>query len=317
MGVKNYYSVNGEILAERAGTGARTDYLRDALGSITGTSDSAGAIINTYRHKPFGALLAKTGVGADPNFLWNGSSGYKSTNLSHSSHYVRARHYADEDGRWTTLDPLWPDQLSYAYVGSNPVNGIDFSGLEYWDYYCKPKCCCSVTNFSSIPTLVNNPPTRVGMDINSSASMHNILTKGKSGGQCKLVWREKSNLPYSQGGQIVPIPINMWFDVADYSSQLGQPTDTFVLPEGCPEKTAGYWKDLDPVGVGWTRNPAATLTKKLCIRIELTDGCSGQVLVKMHMFKLVLRNGVVISRYPTKKPPESAPADMANYCKYP
>jgi|GEM_PF-6459866 len=129
MGVTNYYSVEGDIQAERAGTGARTDYLCDALGSVTGTSDSSGAVVNTYRHKPYGTQLAKAGAGADPNFQWVGTSGYRMTSLSHSSHYVRARHYAQEHGTWTTVDPLWPNQLPYSYAYGNPVTVIDFAGL--------------------------------------------------------------------------------------------------------------------------------------------------------------------------------------------
>ena len=40
MAVTNYYSVNGQIIGEAA-NGVRTDYLMDALGSVTGTVNSA------------------------------------------------------------------------------------------------------------------------------------------------------------------------------------------------------------------------------------------------------------------------------------
>jgi len=60
---KSYYSVGGEIIGEKSG-GVRTDYLTDALGSVTATVDQAGSVINRYTYKPYGALLAKTGVGA-------------------------------------------------------------------------------------------------------------------------------------------------------------------------------------------------------------------------------------------------------------
>jgi len=130
VGVTNYYSVDGEIYGERAGTGARTDYQRDALGSVTGTTDSAGAVVNTYRHKPYGSQLAKTGTGPDPKFLWVGTIGARETGLAHSSHYIRARHYAQEEGNWTTVDPLWPREPAYGYVNSSPANFIDPQGLQ-------------------------------------------------------------------------------------------------------------------------------------------------------------------------------------------
>ena len=38
------------------------------------TSDHSSAqVINTYRYKPFGDLLSKTGTGADPAFGWVGT----------------------------------------------------------------------------------------------------------------------------------------------------------------------------------------------------------------------------------------------------
>ena len=53
------------------------DYLTDALGSVTATVDQSGTVQNTYRYKPYGDLLAKTGTGNDPKFLWVGSQGYR------------------------------------------------------------------------------------------------------------------------------------------------------------------------------------------------------------------------------------------------
>ncbi len=66
MGVTNNYSLNGQIIGEKTTGGTRTDYLRDALGSVVGTVNQSAQVVNTYRHKPYGAQLAKTGVGADP-----------------------------------------------------------------------------------------------------------------------------------------------------------------------------------------------------------------------------------------------------------
>jgi len=129
MGVTNYYSIGGEIIGERAGTGARTDYLRDALGSVTGTTDSSGAVVNTYRYKPYGAELARTGVGADPKYRWVGTAGYRASGLSHISHYIGLRHYAYPEGRWTTLEPIAFVAANYLYSLNNPTTIIDPTGL--------------------------------------------------------------------------------------------------------------------------------------------------------------------------------------------
>ena len=81
MPVTNYHTVNGQIIGETT-AGVRTDYMVDALGSVTGTVNQSGQVVNTYRYKPYGALLAKTGTGADPKMGWVGSRGYRATGRS-------------------------------------------------------------------------------------------------------------------------------------------------------------------------------------------------------------------------------------------
>jgi hypothetical protein len=59
MPVTEYHTVNGRIIGETTG-GVQTDYIRDALGSVTATADSSANVVNTYVYKPYGALLART-----------------------------------------------------------------------------------------------------------------------------------------------------------------------------------------------------------------------------------------------------------------
>jgi RHS repeat-associated protein len=129
VAITNYYTVNGEIIGEKVGAGARIDYLTDALGSVTATRDQSGAIVNTYRYKPYGGRLAKTGTGADPSFQHVGGGGYRQTGNKYSDVYIRARHYDDATGRWSTKDPLWPHESMYGYCLSSPVRCTDRSGL--------------------------------------------------------------------------------------------------------------------------------------------------------------------------------------------
>jgi len=129
MPVKNYVNINGRAVAEHTG-GVRTSYLTDALGSITATVNSSQAVVNTYRWKPFGERLAKTGAGADPTLGWVGAYGYRRTQRSRSEYYMLARHYDSIGGRWTTVDPLWPEELAYLYCGTNPIARLDPSGLQ-------------------------------------------------------------------------------------------------------------------------------------------------------------------------------------------
>lgn len=128
MAVTNYYSLDDGMIGEETG-GTRRDYLTDALGSVTATVTSAGAIENTYRYKPYGETLAKTGVGSDPKFLWVGKWGYRAGSSS-GSFYVRARTYFVLAGRWTSLDPIQSGYNWYGYCENDSVNAVDPKGLE-------------------------------------------------------------------------------------------------------------------------------------------------------------------------------------------
>ena len=127
MGVTSYYSFGGEIIGEETG-GVRRDYLTDALGSVTATVTNAGVVENTYRYKPYGEQLAKTGVGSDPRFLWGGVWGYDNKNI----YYIRARHYNRVNGIWMSHDPaeIIGCINYYSYVMQSPVTYVDDSGMQ-------------------------------------------------------------------------------------------------------------------------------------------------------------------------------------------
>jgi hypothetical protein len=58
MPTTSYFSINGELIGEKVGAAARTDYLTDALGGVTATLNQSGAVVNTYRYKPYGGQRA-------------------------------------------------------------------------------------------------------------------------------------------------------------------------------------------------------------------------------------------------------------------
>jgi hypothetical protein len=142
MSTTYYHTIDGSILGQTT-AGVRTDYMTDALGSVTGTTVS-GTVENTYRYMPFGTLLAKTGTSSDPTFLWIGSQGYRATQRSYSDYYVRLRHVAAISGTWTSLDKFWPFESGWAYASNNPTVSIDPTGAltatpvnaDSWQVYC-------------------------------------------------------------------------------------------------------------------------------------------------------------------------------------
>ena len=123
-----YYTVNNEIIAEHTLGQSRLDYVTDALGSVIATVDQTLTVQSTARYKPYGATLASTGN--DLTFGYTGSTGSRTTGLPHTDLYNRNRHVGSVEGRWTTVDTLWPDEAAYSFVTANPTTLTDPSGLQ-------------------------------------------------------------------------------------------------------------------------------------------------------------------------------------------
>jgi hypothetical protein len=96
---RSYYSVGGQVIAERTPGGGRTDYGADALGSVTATAAAGGTA--SSRYSPYGE---QGSAPAGATLGWAGSWGYRPTARSVASHYIRARHYASPIGQWTSVD---------------------------------------------------------------------------------------------------------------------------------------------------------------------------------------------------------------------
>ena len=49
--ITNHYSINGELIGEKVEPVTRTDYLPDALGSVTATFNQSVEVVYTYSFK--------------------------------------------------------------------------------------------------------------------------------------------------------------------------------------------------------------------------------------------------------------------------
>ena len=123
---ERFYSVNGQMMGYESG-GVKKDFLTDHLGSITAEIEQTQTRTYDTRYSAYGRNNWSTGTGC--GFGWVGSYGYRETGLLHMSHYVRARHYSYVTGGWSTVDPLWPDESAYGYVGGRATDWTDHSGL--------------------------------------------------------------------------------------------------------------------------------------------------------------------------------------------
>lgn len=122
----------GQVLAQVTATG--TAYvLTDGLGSTTGLVDEGGALTGTFEYAPFGETRKVTGTADVMPFRFIGAY------LDPTGLYKTGERYYDPSlGRFTQQDPvhdpLDPKQWNrYVYVGGDPVNFADPSGLTWWN----------------------------------------------------------------------------------------------------------------------------------------------------------------------------------------
>ncbi|MFO0538496.1 MAG: RHS repeat domain-containing protein [Armatimonadota bacterium] len=121
-----YATVHGRLVEENRG-GVVTEYVPDTLGNVIMTTDESGTVTSTTTYWPFGEVRTQTGTNPSP---WGfcGVWGYLTDAVSRM--YVRARHYRADVSRWLTVDPLWPAESAYVYVGSRSVEHADWSGTS-------------------------------------------------------------------------------------------------------------------------------------------------------------------------------------------
>ena len=102
--------------------------LQDALNSVVEVVDAYGSVQTTFGYGPFGET---TRTGAEFPYAYTGRRYY----AGHEIYDYRARAYRPETGTFLQRDPIgiWGDGIGwgngYAYVGNDPINRNDPSGL--------------------------------------------------------------------------------------------------------------------------------------------------------------------------------------------
>jgi RHS repeat-associated protein len=110
-------------------------YGYDGGGNVRQLTSTAGTVTDTYEYDSFGNKFTVSGTTPN-NYLYRGEQYDPDLGL----YYLRARYYNPLTGRFMSRDPLRGLNLDpktlhkYLYVASNPVNNVDPSGRELFDY---------------------------------------------------------------------------------------------------------------------------------------------------------------------------------------
>jgi RHS repeat-associated protein len=113
-------------------SGAVSYFQMDFPGNVTGVLNASGNVVGQYRYSPWGEAEMVSGSVSNP-LRYMGRELDDQTGM----YYVRNRWYDPEIGRFISEDPVGLEGgiNTHAYVGNDPVNNRDPSGLGWicWD----------------------------------------------------------------------------------------------------------------------------------------------------------------------------------------
>jgi RHS repeat-associated protein len=125
-GTATYFIRNntGTVIGEHVGSTSYY-YLHDNLGSVVAVISASGAVQDRDAYDPYGQVTSSSGSTANP---FGYASGY--TDAATGLVQFGTRYYNPSVGLFTQEDPSG-QSAGYLYVGDDPVNGVDPTGLGF------------------------------------------------------------------------------------------------------------------------------------------------------------------------------------------
>ncbi|MGH7663738.1 MAG: RHS repeat-associated core domain-containing protein [Gemmatimonadaceae bacterium] len=117
---------------KRSSDGAIFYYVTERPGHVTALVDASNQVVNTYEYTPFGKVVSATEQVPQP-LRFTAREYDSETEL----YYYRARYYDPDITRFISEDPigLAGGINPFAYVGNDPINRRDPTGLTCWGMY--------------------------------------------------------------------------------------------------------------------------------------------------------------------------------------
>jgi RHS repeat-associated protein len=123
------YGPGDQPLEQIGSAGTPVYYHHDQLGSTRQLTNAAGDTIETIKYTPYGTPSIASGT-ATTNLLYAGQY----TDPTNGLVYMRARWYEPATAQFLSVDPLVAfTGATYNYAADNPTDGIDPTGLHWWN----------------------------------------------------------------------------------------------------------------------------------------------------------------------------------------